>query len=274
MKGGVGKSTLAVNLAWQFTAYPLWKKNVLLVDLDPQFNSSQYLLGVEGYTDQVLTPGKQTVWDLFEQRTVVPGAAKPKPVTRQDAIVNVASFLSQDNRLDLLASRLELAWSLKNPASKDDLLERFLRAVDKDYDLVIIDCAPTESMLTTAAYLASHHVLIPVKPEFLSTIGLPLLARSLQDFHDYYDTYSVEIAGIVFNHASDYRPEEAKSKSEVRAEAKRQGWHVFSNEVRYSRSYPKGAREGRPIFTTSYSRSTAAANFHAFAQELATRIGI
>ena len=44
MKGGVGKSTLAVNLAWHFAAMSNWKKNVLLVDLDPQFNASQYLL--------------------------------------------------------------------------------------------------------------------------------------------------------------------------------------------------------------------------------------
>jgi chromosome partitioning protein len=44
MKGGVGKSTITVNLAWQFAAYR--NKRVLVVDLDPQFNSSQYLLGV------------------------------------------------------------------------------------------------------------------------------------------------------------------------------------------------------------------------------------
>ncbi len=45
MKGGVGKSTLAVNLAWQYAAMNKWLKKVLLVDLDPQFNASQYLLG-------------------------------------------------------------------------------------------------------------------------------------------------------------------------------------------------------------------------------------
>ena len=49
MKGGVGKSTLAVNLAWQFAAMRRWNKRVLVVDLDPQFNASQYLLGVDGY---------------------------------------------------------------------------------------------------------------------------------------------------------------------------------------------------------------------------------
>jgi len=47
MKGGVGKSTLTVNLVWHFAAYQRWLKKVLVVDLDPQFNASQYLVGVE-----------------------------------------------------------------------------------------------------------------------------------------------------------------------------------------------------------------------------------
>lgn len=49
MKGGVGKSTLTVNLAWHFAAYQHWLKRVLVVDLDPQFNASQYLVGVSKY---------------------------------------------------------------------------------------------------------------------------------------------------------------------------------------------------------------------------------
>ena len=49
MKGGVGKSTLTVNLAWHFAAQLKWSKRVLVVDLDPQFNTSQYLLGVSEY---------------------------------------------------------------------------------------------------------------------------------------------------------------------------------------------------------------------------------
>ncbi|MBI5827924.1 MAG: ParA family protein [Deltaproteobacteria bacterium] len=71
MKGGVGKSTLTVNLAWHFAAYGDWKKKVLVVDLDPQFNTSQYLLGVQEY-ENILTSNKPTVWDIFEQGTRTP----------------------------------------------------------------------------------------------------------------------------------------------------------------------------------------------------------
>ncbi len=273
MKGGVGKSTLAVNLAWQFAGYTNWLKNVLVVDLDPQFNASQYMLGDEKYKKQISATNRPTVWDVFEQRTRTPSGGGPKVISPTDAIFNVVTYTG-GSHIDLLPSRLELAWSLRQPAEKEHLLQKFLGKVADDYDLIIIDCAPTESLLTTAAYLSSNFILVPVKPEYLSTIGLPLLARSLREFHEHYDDHHVELAGIVFNHASDYAPEEATSKREVNDEAKRLGWHVFDAEIRYSRSYPKGAREGKPIFTTSKAHQTQKTAFHQFAQDFARRIAL
>jgi chromosome partitioning protein len=272
MKGGVGKSTLAVNLAWQFAAYVKWMKKVLVVDLDPQFNASQYLIGVDKYARDISAANKATVWDVFEQRTRTPGHV-PKRVAATDAIINVVSYQG-GSKIDLLPSRLELAWSLKQPAEKEWLLQKFLAKVRNDYDLIIIDCAPTESLLTTAAYLASDFILVPVKPEFLSTLGLPLLARSMQEFHEHYDQHELEVAGIVFNHASDYAPEERTSKNQVRAVAAQYEWHVFDSEVRFSRSYPKGAREGRPIFRTSNAHHKQKTAFHEFAQSLAEKIDL
>lgn len=273
MKGGVGKSTLAVNLAWHLAGYTTWSKNVLLVDLDPQFNASQYVLGVNRYSKQVMAVNRPTVWDIFEQVTHTPTGGTPKMVKPDQAIMNLATYTT-GNRLDLLPSRLELAWSLKNPAGKERMLEKFLAKVQDKYDVIIVDCAPTESVLTTASYMASDYVLVPVKPEYLSTIGLPLLARSLQEFHTQNDDYNVDMAGIVFNHASDYAPEESTSKAEVRAMAANLGWHVFNSEIRYSRSYPKGAREGRPIFRTSKARGKAKTRFHVFTQELVAKVGV
>ena len=273
MKGGVGKSTLAVNLAWQFAAFTTWAKKVLVVDLDPQFNASQYMLGATGYAKQVASTDRPTVWNIFEQRTRTPGSGSLKAPTPADTIVNIVTYRGT-GRLDLLPSRLELAWSLKQPAEKEYLLSKFLMTVESDYDLVVIDCAPTESLLTTAAYLASDFIVVPVKPEYLSTIGLPLLARSLQEFHEHYDDHSVAVVGVVFNHASNYAPEETRSKREVRTEAKRLGWHVFDCDIPFSRSYPKGAREGRPIFRTSNAQTKQKTAFHIFAQQLARRISL
>lgn len=271
MKGGVGKSTLTVNLAWHLAAYTNWLKNVLVVDLDPQFNASQYLVGVNKY-QKMISKDKPTVWDIFEQHTRTP-TGKRGTVDPDEAIRNVVTFKG-GSRIDLLPSRLELSLSLKNPAQKATLLPKFLDKIKENYDVILIDCAPTESLLTIAAYLSSNYILVPVKPEYLSTIGLPLLVNSMGDFQEEYEENDLELLGIVYNASTDYSPEEDRSKSEVNRLAQKHSWYIFDSEISYSRSYPKGAREGTPIFRTSYARTKSAAKFKTFADEFATRIGL
>ena len=271
MKGGVGKSTLCVNLAWHYAAMMKWSKRVLLVDLDPQFNASQYLLGAPRYEKDIFKAGRPTVWDIFEQASRAPGL-KSSGRSISDAVYPSLTF-TNGTKIDLVPSQLELSYTLKNPSSKEHLLSNFLSDVENDYDLIIIDCAPTESVLTTAAYMSADQILIPVKPEFLSTIGLPLIQQSLSEFSRLYRK-DVGVAGVCFNHSSDYAPEASKSKAEVKAFCKTVGWHVFKEEVPYSRSFPKGAREGSPIFRTSYARTTVASTVGAFCDAFAVKIGL
>ena len=271
MKGGVGKSTLSVNLAWHFAAMSSSTKKVLVIDVDPQFNASQYLLGVAEYQN-IINNNIPTMWDVFEQYTQVPGVNKP-PLTPANVIHNVTTFVDE-SKIDLIPSRLELAFSLRNPGQKENLLAQLIAGVDRDYDLIIIDCPPTESLFTWAAYLTTDYILVPVKPEYLSSIGLPLLVNSLEEFHRRYQNHPITLAGVVFNATSSYSPEEIIAKTEVRRVATANGWYVFNNEVTYSRSYPKGAREGQPIFRTSYSHTNQCAKFRAFADEFASRVGL
>lgn len=271
MKGGVGKSTITVNLAWHFAAYQELLKKVLVVDLDPQFNASQYLLGVSQY-EKILSEKKPTVWDIFEQNTRTPQGVLKK-ISPYDAIYNV-KIIRGGGKIDLIASRLELSYSLKNPGQKERQLSRVIDKIEENYDIILIDCAPTESILTTAAYLSSDYLLVPVKPEYLSSIGLPLLVSSMNDFKSDYDDKKLELAGVVFNSTTDYYPEEVQSKNTVKEIAKKNRWYVFKSEVPYSRSFPKGAREGQPIFRTSYSHYKQIKKFNVFAREFAERIGL
>ena len=273
MKGGVGKSTLTAQLAWQFAAYLQWAKNILVIDLDPQFNASQYLLGVDRYEGIHESDG-HTVWDVFEEFSRTPSAGAHVALDPNSVIYNVANFRRAGNRIDLIPSRLELAYTLRNPAQKESLLARLVSTIDSQYDLILLDCPPTESMITTAAYLTSDYILVPVRPEFLSSIGLPLLVRSMQDFRQQHSNHHLSLAGVVFNATSGYVPEESLSKQAVVQLANSEGWYVFESEIPFSRSYPKGAREGRPIFRTSYARQIQARRFHTFATEFAQRIGL
>ncbi len=271
MKGGVGKSTLTVNLAWHLSCYKKWAKKVLVVDLDPQFNASQYLVGVGKY-NEFLNDGKPTIWDIFEQHKRTP-SGKTKRIVPEEVIRNVVRFRSE-GKIDIIPSQLELSISLKNPTQKPELLSKLLDKVKDEYDLILIDCAPTESVLTTAAYIASDYVLVPVKPEYLSTIGLPLLVNSISDFKDEYDEQSLDLLGIVYNATTDYAPEEQRAKKEVAKLATKYKWKIFESEITYSRSYPKGAREGKPIFRTSYARTDQAHRFKIFADEFGKELGI
>jgi chromosome partitioning protein len=253
MKGGVGKTTLTFNFAW----HAAWTKNhrVLAVDLDPQSNLSQYFMGAERYV-KFIQGGGPTVVEIFEQFSApTAGHRSAKPINPSSIVQHLRKW-KDGSLLDLIPSRLELAWTLKNPTEKAHLLPKFLAKLQEDYDLIIIDCAPTESILTTAAYLSSGYIVVPVKPEFLATIGLPLLARSLHEHQLSREDQKIDLAGIVFNDsdAQHVKPEHRRSRRDVKATAAEHKWPVFDNEARHSDSYARGSRAGTPIFGTAYAR--------------------
>lgn len=272
MKGGVGKTTLAVQVAH---AADEAGYKTLVVDLDPQSNLSQSLLTPERYVKH-LKQKKPTVVQIFDH--YMPPSDEhesPTQVDILDVIIKKAGYWHHST-LDLLPSRLELSHSLKNPTGKERRLAKALAKVSDNYDLIIIDCAPTESILTEAAYFASRYVLVPVKPEFMATIGLPLLARSIDEFNMENEDHQLDICGIVFNHSSSYSegPEGKESIKDVKSEAKRRGWHAFGTHVHYSASYPKSAREGTPIGNTSYVRWEVTKEFSNFSSEFFRKIGL
>jgi len=272
MKGGVGKTTLAMQVALAADKANL---KVLAVDLDPQSNLSQAVLGARAYLKH-LTDEKPTIVDVFEG--YVPTTHKkgsPTALNPEEVILHgVSSFTS--STLDLIPSRLELSNSLRNPTGKERRLAKLLSKVANQYDLVVIDCAPTDSILTDSAYFASRYVFIPIKPEFMATIGLPLLARSLERFKAENEDHVIEICGIGFVHSSTYSngPEGLQSIQEVTEFAEAQGWKVFDHPIRYSGSYPRAARERSAISHTNYAQWPTISGFEAFKDELFEAIGL
>jgi chromosome partitioning protein len=270
MKGGVGKTTLAAQLAHAADKRDF---RTLAVDLDPQANLSQSLLTPERYVKH-LRDKKPTVVQIFDQyRPASDEYSSPTPLNIHDIIIKRAGYWA-NSTLDLIPSRLELSRILKNPTGKERRLAKALSNVSNEYDLIIIDCAPTESILTEAAYFASRYALVPVKPEFLATIGLPLLARSIEEFKIDNSDHELDMCGIVFVHSSTYSegPEGMMSIKEVKSEAKKHKWNVFENRVPYSASYARAAREGTPLEKTTQVRWWVSNDFDKVVNEFIGKI--
>jgi chromosome partitioning protein len=265
MKGGVGKSTMTANFGWH-AAYR-HDARVLMIDLDPQFNLSQYILGTKGY-ETLLAKQAPTIEILFKDSKE---GGKPKSLT--DVIRAVAEW-DDGSCIHIVPASLELAWTIRRVNERAHMLRDYLNDIRDRYDLILIDTAPTESILSTAAYLAADYIFVPVKPEWLSTIGLPLLDRSLKEFETTYKNEAKpEIGGIIFNDTGD-TTEHDHARSDVRKLAKSQGWYIFKNEVSHSNSYPVGARLGKPIFLTDNARAWKKAEFDQVAAEFLERIGL
>jgi len=261
LKGGVGKSTITALLSRY--AFNSRKQNVLAIDLDPQANLSQGLMH-QGYSAFLSQKGGSIVEVFNDYMPPGHGGGGAQPLTAE-AVTEL--ILERDSRrLDLIPSRFDFSDALTNAVRPDPrILARFLSKNFKDKDVIFIDCAPTESVFTTAAYHASDYVLIPVKPEFFATIGFPLLAESLANFKRRNKSHPIEVAGVVINNAfyhggNDGGPEKQRAMAAIEKECAANGWHIFSNQMYHSRGYPK-------LMRGDYSYSGDARLFWTFAQE-------
>ena len=263
MKGGVGKSTVAANLGW----YSAFHRNlrVLMVDLDPQFNLSQYILGVEKY-EELVENEAPTIEKLFHPEGIASGEFQ--------ALIQEVKDWEDGSCLHLAPASLDLAWSMRLALERAHVLRDALDSVRERYDLILIDCAPTESILSTATYLAASQIIVPVRPEFLSAIGVPLLLKSLKEFEKTHPRENQpSVAGILFNDVRDLA-EHKRARKFVRDQAALNDLPLFRHYLSHSDSYPAGARQGKPIFLTENARTNRKEELGEVGKEILTRIGL
>lgn len=267
MKGGVGKTTITINLAY-YLAGNLDKK-VLIIDFDPQANASSAYLEYEQY-DKLLD-ARKVISEIFTDidRIIGPVSKRnPKLLTLDDLTVNVRKF-NNGGRIDLVASELELSKVLERTGGGaiEERLDLLLSDKKEAYDYILIDCSPTYSVLTNNSLRASDYVLIPVKPDPFSARGIPLLLKKIEQHNSVNKTKKVEVLGIVFNMIN----ENLKYMDKVKAQIMTEHRNVFQNEILATESYSKGLLENKMIFETN-ARKNFTENFSKFCDEFIKKI--
>ncbi len=242
-KGGVGKTTTAINMSAALVEYG---RKVLLVDYDPQGALSAGL-GIVAH-DEI------TIYELMLDSSIDPHTA-----IKHTAIEG----------LDVIPANIELSaaeMKLVNEFSREKILARILKKVAPDYDLIIIDCQPSLVLLTVNALTAAHGVIIPLASEFFALRGVAILediVKKVQETTN--DTLSLD--GVL---ATMYDPRTLHSREVLDRLRDHFGDKLFKSVINRTVKFPDATVAAEPI-TSFASDSEAAEAYRTVARELVAR---
>jgi chromosome partitioning protein len=228
-KGGVGKTTTAVNLA---TGLNRLGCKVLVIDLDPQGNLTQHA----GYDPEQISP---TVYDVLKDE-----------MEGIDGAVERAIYPCSEG-FDILPSQPELSLveiSLMNALSRERVLTSILERMQTKYDFILIDCSPALNLLVINALTASNSVIIPIQTEYLAARGATMVLSTIETIRQKKLNPDLYVEGILLTMA-DTRT--LMTKDVLTAVSKKYGnsHNIFEAVVRRSVRFSESAVAGQSIIT-------------------------
>jgi chromosome partitioning protein len=246
-KGGVGKTTTAVNLAACVAALG---RRVLLLDLDPQANATSGV-GLEK----------------------VEGASAYRALLGDGALMDKVQKTAFD-RLEIIPSEVDLCGVDIELARAENHLQRLRLAIQplveaKRFDVLLVDCPPSLGVLTLNAFTAADGVLVPLQCEYYALEGISMLSRVMSQMHDNGVNPRLELIGVVMTMFDGRTKLSQQVVGEVREHF---GDRVFETMIPRSTRLAEAPSFGKPIIHyDKYSPGSAA--YELLAQEFLARLG-
>ncbi|NBC25390.1 MAG: AAA family ATPase [Bacteroidetes bacterium] len=242
-KGGVGKTTSAINLAASLAAI---EHSTLLIDIDPQSNSTSGL-GIEANTVST---------SIYE---IMVGGVEMSEAVRETEL----------DYLDLVPSHINLVGAeieMVERSERERILLKAVEEVKKEYDFVIIDCPPSLGLLTINALTSSDSVLIPVQCEYFALEGLGQLLNTIKIVRQHLNP-DLDIEGVLLT-MYDTR---TRLSNQVAEEVKRYfDDRVFSSVITRNVRLAEAPSFGKPAILYD-ATSTGSKNYLALAREIIQR---